>query len=131
MQKWCLGCNFIVANTQLSLFIWKFLLHVCYAKVFCEITTLIFSELRSEIIPQSRAWLHRNARSDTLSATSPNYFPISAVARTPIVSVQISSAFPTVSVDNRWCSTNRYGRQSMLSALLSCRCSLRLLQSVR
>lgn len=20
MQKWCLGCNFIVANTQLSLF---------------------------------------------------------------------------------------------------------------
>lgn len=24
MQKWCLGCNFIVANTQLSLFYLEF-----------------------------------------------------------------------------------------------------------
>ena len=53
MQKWCLGCNFIVANTQLSLFIWKFLLHVCYVEVFCEITTLIISVLHNEIIPRS------------------------------------------------------------------------------
>ena len=53
MQKWCLGCNFIVANTQLSLFIWKFLLHVCYVEVFYKITILIISELHSEIIPQS------------------------------------------------------------------------------
>lgn len=53
MQKWCLGCNFIVANTQLSLFIWKFLLHVCYVEVFYKITILITSELHSEIIPRS------------------------------------------------------------------------------
>ena len=63
MQKWCLGCNFIVANTQLSLFIWKFLLHVCYVEVFYKTTTLIFSELHSEIIPRSTTWHRRNARS--------------------------------------------------------------------
>lgn len=76
MQKWCLGCNFIVTNTQLSLFYLKFLLHVCYVEVFCEIATLIISELHGEIIPRSRASHHKNVPSDTLSAIWPKLLPI-------------------------------------------------------
>ena len=52
-------------------------------------------------IRRSTTWPHKNVPSDTLSSISPMRLPTWGVARMPIVSVRISSAFRVRFADNR------------------------------